>query len=228
MANTERLRQLKANNAVSKASSTTQTGTVVRVTLRDKVLAWQAVRWTASSTISSVALTPWVTNVAWVDMNRVRSTWLTWYNGTRADLGLSPYSFDARLDTSAHAWNIKFAEGKWLNHHRRSSTDSYYNYNIITEWFRNQGVVGKVVGWATTTENVGYGYYNCNSSDCTDELISSIRTTYDFFMSEKWKSYDPHYRSIVQPNFTEIGLDIIVVPSDRRYYVTVHYITEFK
>lgn len=45
-------------------------------------------------------------------------------------------------------------------------------------------------------------------------------------MSEKGKSYDAHYRSIVQPHFTKIGLDIIVVPGERRYYMTIHYITE--
>ena len=84
----------------------------------------------------------------------------------------------------------------------------------------------KVINRAKNTENVGYGYYSCNESDCTDELITSIRSTYDFFMSEKGKSYDAHYRSIVQPYFTKIGMDIIVVPSERRYYMTIHYITE--
>ena len=57
-------------------------------------------------------------------------------------------------------------------------------------------------------------------------MIRSIRTTFDFFMSEKGKAYDAHYRSIVQPNFSRIGLDIIVVPTEKRYYMTVHYITE--
>lgn len=45
-------------------------------------------------------------------------------------------------------------------------------------------------------------------------------------MNEKGKSYDVHYRSIIQPYFTKIGLSIIVVPSEQRYYLTVHYITE--
>ena len=47
-------------------------------------------------------------------------------------------------------------------------------------------------------------------------------------MSEKGKAYDAHYRSIVQPVFTKIGLDIIVVPEEYRYYLTVHYITDFE
>lgn len=168
------------------------------------------------------------TEIPWVDMDRVRSTWNSWYTDVRANLGLSGYTYDKRLDRTASDWNEVFAAGNWLNHHRRSPTDSYYNYSKITDWFRARGVVGKLIGGATTTENVGYGYYRCSSSDCTDTLISSIRSTFDFFMSEKWKSYDAHYRSIVQPHFTKIGLAISVIPSENRYYMTIHYITEFE
>jgi uncharacterized protein YkwD len=161
----------------------------------------------------------------WVDMQRVYSTWIGWYNETRTELGLVPYTYDNRLTVTASDWNRVFAEGKWQNHHRRNPGDTYYDYKKITAWFAERGVVGKVVGGATTTENVGYGYYNCNSSDCTDTLIRAIRSTFDYYMSEK--SYNGlHYKSIVQPNFRKIGLDIIVVPSEKRYYLTVHYITE--
>jgi hypothetical protein len=76
------------------------------------------------------------------------------------------------------------------------------------------------------TENVGYGYYHCTDSDCTSELIASIRTTWNFFMSEKGKSYDAHYRSIINPYFTKVGMDIIIVPGEKRYYLTMHFITE--
>ena len=50
-----------------------------------------------------------VTPIANVDMNRVRDTWLSWYNGTRSSLGLAPYTYDSRLDTTAHDWNFIFA-----------------------------------------------------------------------------------------------------------------------
>lgn len=164
--------------------------------------------------------------ISWVDMNRVRSTWIGWYNSVRSDLGLGAYVFDARLDVTAHSWNIEFAKGKWQNHHRRNPGDSYYDFPVIDAWFIARGINPKVIDRAKHTENVGYGYYSCSDSDCTDELISSIRGTFNFFMSEKWKAYDAHYRSIVQPYFTKIGMDIIVVPSEKRYYITIHYITE--
>ncbi len=230
LANTAKLRNIRANKktgtTIAKVTETTP-----RITLKDKILAGKSssVQTTiiGSSTIST-AITPGVTQVAGVDMNRVRWAWLGFYNSTRRDTWLSPYSYDTRLDNTAHSWNVEFAKWRWLNHHRRNPSDSYYSYSTITEWFKSRGVIGKVAWWSTTTENVGYGYYSCNSSDCTDSLISSIRTTYEFYMSEKWRSYDAHYKSIVQPYFTKIGLDIIVVPEERRYYLTVHYITDFE
>ena len=161
-----------------------------------------------------------------VDMARIRSTWLGWYNDTRWSLGIGSYSYDTHLDSTAHDWNIKFSEWRGINHHTRNPGDGYYNFAIIDQWFIARGVNPKIVNRAKHTENVGYGYYSCSSSDCTDAMIRSFRSTFDFFMSEKGKAYDAHYRSIVQPNFSRIGLDIIVVPTEKRYYMTVHYITE--
>jgi hypothetical protein len=204
LTNAQRLKELQA----SRNAPTTTTTPTTRITLRDKVLAGTAVTPTKTTTPqkSSTPVTPGVSNVAWVDMTRVRSEWLGWYNSTRTSMWLGTYSYDGRLDLTAKDWNIVFAAGKWLNHHRRSSTDSYYNFTKISTWFADRWVEAKVAGGATTTENVWYGYYRCSQSDCTDELIASIRSTYDFFMSEKGKSYDAHYRSIVQPHFTKLGL----------------------
>lgn len=161
-----------------------------------------------------------------VDMTRVRNTWLSWYNNTRGELWLKPYTYDSRIDSTAHDWNIVFMSGKWQNHHRRNPSDSYYDFSVIDNWFINRWINPKVINRVKHVENVGYGYYRCSSSDCTDTLIDSIRSTYDFFMSEKWKTYDAHYKSIIQPNFTKIGVSILVNPSESRYYMTIHYITE--
>ncbi len=161
-----------------------------------------------------------------IDMSRVRSTWLGWYNDTRWSLGIRSYSYDTRLDSTAYDWNQVFMSGKGQNHHRRNLWDNYYSFATIDRWFIARGINPIVINRAKHTENVGYGSYSCNSTDCTDSLIRSIRTTFDFFMSEKGKTYDAHYRSIIQPNFSKIGLSVIVVPGERRYYLTVHYITE--
>lgn len=161
-----------------------------------------------------------------VNIETVRSTWVNWYNTVRKSEWLGAYSYDTRLDATSYDWNIQFAKWKWLNHHRRNPSDSYYDFPVIDSWFMARGIDPKVINRSKHTENVWYGYYSCNSGDCTSALISSIRSTFDFFMSEKGKSYDAHYRSIVNPYFTKIGLSIIVVPEEKRYYLTVHYITE--
>lgn len=227
LTNTQRLKDLKSGKQVT---TITNQNSSTRITLRDKVQAGTAITQTKTTTSQKTLplLTPWLSSVANVDMSRVRTEWLSWYNATRSSLGRGVYSYDSRLDKTAQDWNKVFAAGKWLNHHRRSPSDSYYNFTKISTWFADRWVVGKVSGGATTTENVGYGYYRCTESDCTDELIAAIRTTYDFFMSEKGKSFDAHYQSIIQPHFTKIWLDIIVEPSDNRYYLTVHYITDFE
>lgn len=171
-------------------------------------------------------ITSWVNQINNVDMYKVRLAWISWYNDYRKSLNLGTYNYDSRLDSTAHDWNIEFAKGKWENHHRRNPWDSYYDFPVIDAWFQARGINPKVINRSKNTENVWYGYYSCYKSDCTNDLIASIRTTWDFFMSEKGKSYDAHYRSIINPYFTKVGMDIIVVPEDNRYYLTMHFITE--
>ncbi len=166
-------------------------------------------------------------NISGVDISRVGEQWFDWYNDYRASLWLANYTHDSRLDATAHDWNIVFSQSKWQNHHTRNTGDGYYNFNVIDRWFTARGIDPKVMDWSKHTENVWYGYYSCSQSECTDELISSIRSTFDFFMSEKGKSYDAHYRSIINPYFTKMGFDIIVIPNERRYYITIHYVTTF-
>ncbi|MBP6981366.1 CAP domain-containing protein [Candidatus Gracilibacteria bacterium] len=168
-----------------------------------------------------------VENIPGVDMNQVRNTWLGWYNIERGKVGLGSLSFDSRLDITAQSWNEIFSKGKGQNHHERNPGDGYYNFSVISKWFADRGVIGLVKNGTTTVENVGYGYYNCSSSDCTSSLISSIRSTFDFYMREK-ATNGAHYRSIMGSAFTKVGMSIRVEPSEKRYYLVVHYITEFQ
>jgi hypothetical protein len=168
--------------------------------------------------------------IPWVDMARVRTTWLSWYNDVRSDMGRSPYVYDSRLDDTARVWAqaLKMRDERDASDvHKRSSWDSYYDYKKITDWFEDHGVVWVIRNRATTTENVWFWYYKCSQSDCTDELIDAIRGTFKFYMSEK-ATNGSHYRSIVQPNFTKIGLSIQVDASTNRFYLVVHYITDFE
>lgn len=159
-----------------------------------------------------------------VDMQRVRDAWFGWYNDHRATLGLAPYVADATLDRTAANWSYYSVKRGTIDH-KRAWKAAYYDYKAIEQWFANFGVRFENVRGKTYTENIGWGVYSCAEDDCTDELIASIRTTFDFFMSEKGKAYRPHYNAIVSDAFTAMGLGIGIDPATRRYYLTAHFAT---
>ena len=93
-------------------------------------------------------------------------------------------------------------------------------------WFESLGLEFKNIGGITYTENIGWGPYSCSEEDCTEELEDALRSTFDFFMSEAGQAYRPHYNSVMNNGFKEMGLGIAVDERAKRYYVTVHYGTQ--
>lgn len=164
-----------------------------------------------------------------VDIAQVKSTWLGWYNSGRVSEknGLKDYSYDSRLEKTALEWS-QIAQSRGEMTHKRSSWDVYYDYNKITSWFKNRWVVCENIYRVTHSENIWWGSYSCKDGECTDELIKSIRSTYDYYMAEKYKDYKAHYESVVNKYFTKIGLGIVVEEMSNnqyKYYLTVHYCT---
>ena len=62
---------------------------------------------------------------------------------------------------------------------------------------------------------------NCTQNDCTNELIQNIRPTLDGYMAEKGREYAPHYSSVMNGYFNEIGLGIAMAGS--KLYIVTHY-----
>lgn len=160
-----------------------------------------------------------------VDMAKVRGAWLSWNNDLRAEYNLDPYTYDTRLDVTALEWSQISADRGYIDH-KRNPGDSYYNYPIINQWFLDRGLDFKNVYRVTHTENIWRGPYRCTQSDCTQKLIDAIRSTFDFYLSEKNRKYKPHRNSLINKYFKIIGLGIVV--QDGKYYLTVHYGTEIK
>lgn len=158
-----------------------------------------------------------------IDLQIVRETWLKWYNEERRKLGKKPYIYNSQLNRTAIIWSEVMAN-KGVADHKRSGQTAYYDYNLIQRWFTNLGLNFKNTEGVTYTENIGWGYYNCVKDDCTQDFLTSIRTTFNFFMSEKNKSYRPHYDSVINDSFREIGLGVVL--KSGKYYLTVHYGTE--
>jgi len=160
-----------------------------------------------------------------VDLDKIRSTWLDWENSERAANGLSPYSYNSDLMRTATIWSETSKQKGYIDH-KRPGQSVYYDYKIIESWFKNLGLEFKNINSKTFTESIAWEYYSCSEADCTDKLTAAIRKGFDFFMSEKRKFYKPHYDAIVSPEFTQIGLGIIIDKSAGKYYLTVHYGTE--
>ena len=162
-----------------------------------------------------------------VDMERVRTTWLKWYNDARAEEGIAPLTYNPQLSRTANVWSQEAVLRGEITH-QRDPGDSYYDYWKITDWFKDLGLEFKNVYGVTHTENIAWEYYNCPESqdDCTDHMIPQVRKAFDFYMSEKGQAYTAHYDSIMNPYFKIVGLGIAVDRSANRYYLTVHYGTE--
>lgn len=157
-------------------------------------------------------------------MNKIRATWLGFYNDLRAAEGKHQYVYNTQLNRSATAW-AEAMKAKGVMDHKRPGQTAYYDYNMITDWFADQGLVFKNVNRVTHTENIGWGGFYCNNADdCTDDVLTAIRGTLDFYLAEKGQSYQPHYQSVMNDYFQEIGLGLAF--EEGKYYLVVHYGTD--
>lgn len=162
--------------------------------------------------------------IAKVDMQEVQRVWLGWINDARAQEGLAPYGIDKQLIRTAWLWSDRARDLGTINH-KRDGQAAYYDYKMVGNWFSSLGLDFKNIKGSTYTENIGWGMYRCKKDDCTGDMINAIRSTFDFFMSEKGKAYAPHYNSIVNSSFANIGMGLTIDGSGK-YYLTTHYGTQ--
>jgi len=154
-----------------------------------------------------------------VDLEQVRQTWTRRHNEARAKKWLPAYKYHNALEHTAFV-RAKYLASINASTHKRLPSDNYYNYTSIKNRFASFGIYFDESRWTAFSENIAYQYYSCNKSDCTQDLINAIKKWFDFFMSEA--SYNgAHYRAIMHPYFTEMGLWIGFV--GKRYYIVTHY-----
>lgn len=157
-----------------------------------------------------------------VDIQEVRRVWAKWINDARAGLNLAPYTQNKELNHSATLWSLRAKKSGTISHKRTGQT-AYYDYGMIGDWFADLDLDFANVKSATFTENIGWGVYKCKKDDCTQDLINAVRSTFDFYMSEKGKASSSHYNSIMKPEFRLIGMGIAVDAASGKYYITTHY-----
>ncbi|MFZ2150618.1 MAG: CAP domain-containing protein [Candidatus Absconditicoccaceae bacterium] len=159
-----------------------------------------------------------------VNIDIVKQEWTKRHNQERKKYGLDGYILNQDFNISAKTRSDKLSKsGKLRNLHQRSTKDGYYSYGNIKSWFQNLGVDFEDVNGTLFTESIGRGYYKCNKTDCTQDLIKSIKSTFKFFMSEKGRSRKPHYNGIVSSNFSNMGVGISIDKKTNRYFLVSHY-----
>lgn len=159
-----------------------------------------------------------------VDEEEVMRQWFSWVNGERELQQLVPYLYDKQLSHTAAMWSA-LARDKGSITHKRSEQAAYYDYKMITSWFADEGLTFDNNHGSTFTENIGWGVYRCSAQDCTQKMIDALRTTFDMYMNEKTKESRPHYNSLVNAEFTRMGLGLALDTASGKYYATIHYAT---
>lgn len=159
-----------------------------------------------------------------IDTGKVEQTWLQWNNELREGLKLPGYTIDPRLSDTAQEWSENAVENQTIDH-KRKPTDGYYNYGGIEKRFLQHGVKFKNINRATFSESLGYGYFSCKKTDCTDDLIKAMKTTRNFYIAEQ-SVFGIHYKALVHPYFQTMGLGIAIDPLLKRYYLTLHYASQ--
>jgi uncharacterized protein YkwD len=162
-----------------------------------------------------------------VDLVKVRAAWLALHNAERKTKKLSAYTYTSSLEWTATV-RAKHLAALGKATHSRKTTDGYYSYTSIKQRFIDQWIAFATKeknGQTLFTENLWRGYYTCKKSDCTDDFIKAITTSWTFFMSEKGKSSKPHYNAIVG-NYQHIGLGVALI--GKKYYLVTHYTQALK
>jgi len=161
-----------------------------------------------------------------IDMPTVYDTWLGWNNALRADMKLPLYTLDSNLQATSLERSTTAATRGEITHKRDPKKDAYYDYAKIQRRFGDRGVTFKNINRSTFSESIGWGVYSCKQEDCTQSLIAAVKSTWNFFYSEKNKKSQPHYAALVHKNFAVMGIGIAVDEKKKRYYLTVHYATQ--
>lgn len=159
-----------------------------------------------------------------IDVAILQTTWLWRVNALRKER----WRRSIRLSEPLHATATERSEllsAKWTADHRRTPSSLYYNYWELVEWFEQRDIVFTNVNRVTFTENIWYARFICDSGDCTQSAISSMRKIFDYFVSEEWTVNDAHRRTLMQPYFKIMWMWIAVDEATNRIYVTQHYWT---
>ncbi|MDD2487044.1 MAG: CAP domain-containing protein [Candidatus Gracilibacteria bacterium] len=159
------------------------------------------------------------------DLPEIQNKWLEWTNTERSKYGLPDYQISEALNITASSWS-EYSKSRGYIDHKRPGQKLYYDFNKIGGWFNSKGVSFQKVSKTTFSESIGWNVYSCKKDDCTERLLSAVKTTFEMYMREKGKKYRPHYNALINKDFTVVGIGLSVDEKKHKYYITIHYGTK--
>lgn len=135
-------------------------------------------------------------------------------------------SYHSELERTGTEWAKSLVE-KYTGH-RREGVSGYYNYYGIMKWFADRNVNFEAMTGKRSlfSESIGYRYFKCSSGDCTDKALQATKKIFDGYIKEGANGV--HYRAIVMPHFTQMGVGFAVNPENNMIYATIHYSVDLK
>jgi hypothetical protein len=191
----------------------------VKLSELSQVDSWNDLTWTNNTAINYGKYN--------VNIQKIRDYWLNIHNKERGLKWLDGYNYSPTLEQTAYNWANFLGDNFWTNlnsktrkysSHRRKPWDGYYSTDSVKQRFEDQWVSFDWK-WTLFTENIWRWYFSCKDSDCTDEVMKSIKTTRDMFMREKASKW-VHYRWIIW-NYKNIWVGVYIFGN--RYVVVTHY-----
>lgn len=168
-----------------------------------------------------------------IDHNEIKKYWLELHNEKRKNYWYKSYTYNQKLENTAIEWSYNNYYKQSMDH-KRNSTDGWYDYYTVKNWFQERWAVCPVVWRFSETESIAhYGFY-CSDGNCDDEFKESLKEIFDIYYAEKWLKYpaDAHYRAIVWKDLWELWVWYTLYQSDLdnyfEYYLTTHYCTKVK
>jgi hypothetical protein len=158
-----------------------------------------------------------------IDLQRFNQTRLNKVNTMRSQAWISyGYELSSSLQHVAQSWS-DYSKSIGSISHKKYGSKSYYDYKLIQKYVEHNGVIFGDKAWTKVVENIGWWVVKCKDDDCTDEIIKATESTRKFFMSEKWKAYAPHYKSMVSAHYTDAWFGVSVDRKTGKYFFTAYY-----
>lgn len=162
---------------------------------------------------------------AYYNMDTVIGNWMKWTNEERRKNDIWDIKINSRLTDTAFEW-ANYSKSKWSISHKRVGQKSFYDYKKMTNRFTSRWLKFLKIGGSTFSESIWWNTYSCNKKDCTEDLSKAVYKTFALYLKEKWKKYSPHYSAIINKNFNQIWVGIVVDEAKHKYYLVVHYATK--